>query len=302
MSSGPLFEHKEPTFRTISPFKELGAYEALWARPKMSFKTLADLFREHPDSLPSDFVKCVETREYAQKALAILNRAHVENFGVRIHGAGEYPAKLRDARHPIELLYFQGWWDLVETKCVAVVGTRNPSTEGLARAARITKHLVNDRITVVSGLAKGIDAVAHKTAIELGGYTIAVIGTPLSVSYPKENAPLQRHIAEKHLVISQVPIYSYSLHGPKTNRIFFTERNVTMSALTDATIIVEAGETSGTHVQARAAFHQGRKLFILDNCFRNPSLTWPAKFEQLGAIRVREYEDIKRHLDATLPN
>ena len=69
-----------------------------------------------------------------------------------------------------------------------------------------------------------------------------------------------------------------------------------MSALTEATVIVEAGETSGTLTQARAAIRQGRKLFILDSCFRNTSLTWPARFEKQGAIRVREYDDIRKHL------
>jgi DNA processing protein len=76
------------------------------------------------------------------------------------------------------------------------------------------------------------------------------------------------------------------------NRTFFPERNVTMSALTEATIIVEAGDTSGTLTQARAALHQGRKLFILDSCFKRKNLTWPARFEKLGGIRVRDSDDI----------
>ena len=80
------------------------------------------------------------------------------------------------------------------------------------------------------------------------------------------------------------------------NRLFFPERNVTMSALTEATIIVEAGDTSGTLIQARAALHQGRKLFILDSCFRNPSISWPQKFADKGAIRVMDYDDIRQHL------
>jgi hypothetical protein len=80
--------------------------------------------------------------------------------------------------------------------------------------------------------------------------------------------------------------------APPQNRLFFPERNVTMSALTEATVIVEAGETSGTLTQARAALHQGRKLFILDSCFRNASLAWPARFEAEGAIRVRTADDL----------
>ena len=80
------------------------------------------------------------------------------------------------------------------------------------------------------------------------------------------------------------------------NRLFFPERNVTMSALTEATIIVEAGDTSGTLIQARAALQQGRKLFILDSCFRNTSISWPRKFADKGAIRVTDYDDIRQHL------
>ncbi len=154
-----------------------------------------------------------------------------------------------------------------------------------------------DDFTIVSGLAKGVDATAHTTAIQEGGRTIAVLGTPLSHAYPKENAELQKEIAANHLLISQVPVKRYEQQvNPTANRHFFPERNVTMSALTDATVIVEAGETSGTLIQARAALKQGRKLFILESCFNNPALTWPQKFAERGAIRVRDYNDIREQL------
>jgi DNA processing protein len=144
----------------------------------------------------------------------------------------------------------------------------------------------------VSGLAKGIDIAAHTAAIERGGKTIAVIGTPLGVYYPRENASMQDQIAKDYLLISQVPILRYSKQAVPQNRLFFPERNITMSALTEGTIIVEAGETSGTLTQARAALHQGRKLFILDSCFQRSDITWPRRFEEQGAIRVRDPEDI----------
>jgi DNA processing protein len=133
-------------------------------------------------------------------------------------------------------------------------------------------------------------------AIESGGRTVAVLGTPITTCYPAENVELQQRIADHFLVISQVPIVRHSRQGPKGNRLFFPERNVTMSALTEATVIVEAGNTSGTLIQARHAIQQRRKLFILDSCFRNPELTWPAKFVELGAVRVSEFEDIRAHL------
>jgi len=282
--------------RTISPFRELGAYEALWQNTKATFKSMAEKFAESPGSVPSDFVPAGEAERSANSVYEKFIASHVEKFGIRVHGAAEYPSKLRDARHPVELLYYQGWWDLVSSRSVAVVGTREPSRDGQARTRKLVKALVADDFTIVSGLAKGVDTVAHTTALECGGRTMAVIGTPLSHNYPKDNAELQRDIAENYLVISQVPVLRYESQDYRYNRAFFPERNKTMSALTEATIIVEAGETSGTLIQARAALEQGRKLFILDNCFENPKLTWPAKYAKKGAIRVRDYDDIRNAL------
>jgi DNA processing protein len=286
------------TESAVSPLRELGAYEALWNSTAASFKSLAKKFASYPDSVPSDFIEPSIADKYAQQVRELLAERGVTRFGVRVFGAGEYPAGLRDAEFPIALLYYQGWWELVNSPhSVAVVGTRNPSDEGIKRARRLVRALVADHVTVVSGMAKGIDTVAHKTAIEEGGKTIAVLGTPISHVYPKENSDLQALIARDHLVISQVPVTRYSGNGnPVANRFFFPERNVTMSALTQATVIVEAGETSGTLVQAKAALRQGRKLYILDSCFRDSRLKWPHEMQELGAIRVEDYDDIRRSL------
>lgn len=284
--------------RAVSPFVELGAYEALWDQDKASFKTLAARFAKSPGSVPSDFIARSRATEYANTVHNRLVTAGVRHYGVRVHGAGEYPERLRDAEHPIELLYYQGWWELVNSpRTIAIVGTRKPSEDGVRRTRRLVRSLLSDDFTIVSGLATGVDAIAHNTAIREGGRTIGVLGTPLSRSYPKENAKLQEEIARDHLLISQVPVARYErAPNPTANRHFFPARNVTMSALTDATVIVEAGETSGTLVQARAALKQGRKLFILDSCFRNPKLTWPHTYEKRGAIRVRDYDDIRQQL------
>jgi DNA processing protein len=222
----------------------------------------------------------------------------VKRFGVRIHRAGEYPQKLRDARYPLELLYYRGLWELIETPCIAVVGTRAPSAEGVETARKIVQFLVREGWTIVSGLAAGIDTVAHTTAIESKGKTIAVIGTPLSEVYPRSNADLQEKIAREYLLISQIPVYRYYKQTYRQNRLFFPERNVTMSALTVGTIIVEAGETSGTLIQARAALQQGRKVFIHDRCFNNPELSWPDTYAKRGAIRVRQPSDILEALSS----
>lgn len=281
-----------PALAPISPRRELGAYEALWLEKGATFKTLADRFALDAEAIPSDFVPAQLAEQCAAEVMAKLKKAGVHQFGVRIHHAGDYPAKLRDARHPVELLYYRGAWEITETRCVAVVGSREASPDGIRRAERLARELVDRDFTVVSGLAKGIDSAAHRGAIARGGRTISVVGTPLGSCYPKENADLQEEIARDHLLISQVPVLRYAKQAPQHNRLFFPERNVTMSALTEGTIIVEAGDTSGTLTQARAALHQGRKLFILDNCFQRTDITWPARFEAEGAVRVKTPDDI----------
>ena len=283
--------------RPVSPFLEMGAYEYLWTQQKTTFKSLSSKFEQRPGSVPSDFVQ--DKEEAHECAMFVRSRffdASIDWFGIHVHGAGEYPQKLRDAKYPIALFYYQGWWDLVASRSVAVIGTRKPSQEGLTRTRQVVQELVKNKFTVVSGLASGIDTAAHETAMEENGNTIAVLGTPLSHVYPKENQELQKTIAKYKLVISQVPVKFYESRDYRSNRTFFPERNVTMSALTEATIIIEAGETSGTLFQARAAVNQNRKLFILDSCFRNVHITWPKKYEKMGAIRVRDYDDIAKHL------
>lgn len=276
---------------TISPRREIGAYEALWLEQGATFKTLADRFAKDPTALPSDMVSPSLADRCANEVFAIFGKAGVTRFGVRINHAGDYPKKLRDARYPVELLYYQGAWELTEARAVAVVGSRKASPDGVKRAQQIARALVQRDFTVVSGLAEGIDTAAHTEALAVRGRTIAVLGTPLNSVYPAANRALQERIANEQLVISQVPVLRYERQAPPQNRLFFPERNVTMSALTEATVIVEAGETSGSLTQARAALHQGRKLFILDSCFQK-GLTWPARFEGEGAIRVRTAEDI----------
>lgn len=285
-----------PLVDPISPRLEMGAYEALWLENGASFKSIAERFAADPTAMPSDFVSVAEAERCADEVLSVLKKAGIHRFGIRIHHAGDYPEKIRVAKHPVELLYYRGVWELTELPGVAVVGSRKPSQEGVARARRLARKLTEKGYAVVSGLAAGIDTAAHRAAIEAGGTTITVVGTPLGSVYPKENAELQEYIANEHLLISQVPVLRYGKHGPPTNRFFFPERNATMSALTEATIIVEAGETSGTLTQARAALYQSRKLFILNSCFERDDITWPARFAERGAIRVRETQDIWNNL------
>ncbi len=171
---------------------------------------------------------------------------------------------------------------------VSLVGSRKASELGKAQAKRIAKEIIKRDGIVVSGLAEGIDAAAHNAAIELGGKTIAVIGTPLDQVYPKKHAELQETIARDHLLISQFP------SGYPTGRKNFPMRNRTMALVSDATVIVEAGEKSGTIHQGWEALRLGRPLFILKALVQNKNLTWPQKFLEHGAEildNTKEYWD-----------
>jgi DNA processing protein len=170
---------------------------------------------------------------------------------------------------------------------VSVVGSRQATDGALKRAARIARILAERGVVVVSGLALGIDAAAHRAAMAAGGKTIAVIGTPLDKSYPKENADLQAEIAANHLVVSQFP------NGHKVRRWSFPERNRTMALIVDASVIVEAGDSSGTLSQGWEALRLNRPLFIMKSIMtEHPELKWTHDMIGYGAMILEHPEDL----------
>lgn len=182
---------------------------------------------------------------------------------------------------------------LLRRKCVAVVGTRQVSPEGAARSRRLARELALAGVVVVSGLAKGVDTEALTSAIEAGGKVVAVIGTPINQAYPAENKRLQEKIYREHLLISQFP------PGERVFQSNFPERNKLMAALSDATTITEAGDTSGTLHQAAECGRLGRWLFICRSVVEDTSLQWPKRF--LGQPKVRSFgstQDILKAIGA----
>lgn len=275
---------------------EMAAYEVLWDRPGASFKTVSEWVSGTKNGRALDLVPQDTAEVYAKDIVARLAKVKLEDTQLRIFGAPDYPKKLCDARYPLRAFYCRGDWDLLSTPSVAVVGARQLTEDGAARTRRLVRYLVDDGFTIVSGLAAGTDTVAHTTALEMGGRTIAVLGTPLTTAYPRENATLQRDIGDRFLVISQVPMVRYSKQDYRWNRMFFPERNITMCALTDASIIAAIGESRGTFIQSRAAIDQGRPLFLLNNCFHKAGVDWPHKFVEYGAVRAVEYDDIRSRI------
>jgi DNA processing protein len=159
---------------------------------------------------------------------------------------------------------------------VAIVGTRHPTPDGVRRAQRLVKELVAHGVVVVSGLAEGVDTVAHTRTLELGGRTVAVIGTPLDEAFPKKNARLQQQIAQEHLVVSEFA------PGIPVARGNFPRRNRTMALIADASVIIEAGEGSGTLSQGWEALRLGRPLFLLQSLVAS-GLAWTTDMLNHGA-------------------
>ena len=177
-----------------------------------------------------------------------------------------------------EQLFLAGDQTLIHQRPrVSIVGARKATDVGMRRAAKLARELVAHNVVVVSGLAAGVDAAAHQAAMDTGGRTIAVIGTPLDVAYPHQNEHLQHRIARDHLVVSQYP------PGYPTMKSNFPRRNRLMALMVDASVIVEAGETSGSLSQGWEALRLNRDLFIMRSVLDRPDLTWPAKMQAYGA-------------------
>jgi DNA processing protein len=195
-----------------------------------------------------------------------------------------------EARRAPKTLYVAGDLELFRRQPrVSVVGSRKASPDGLKRAQKISRLLVEHGAIVVSGLAEGIDTAAHTAAIEAGGRTIGVIGTPLDKSYPRSNTRLQEEIAMRHALVSQFPV------GYPTQPRNFPQRNATMALIVAASVIVEAGDTSGALSQGWEALRLGRLLFIMESVYHNPSLNWPREMVGYGA-QVLSDENVKEFL------
>ncbi len=183
---------------------------------------------------------------------------------------------------------------LLRSPKIAVVGTRRPSELGARRTERLASELAEAGAVVVSGLAQGVDAIAHRTAIQAGGRTIAVLGAGLDVPFPRANAGLLEEIRRDHLALSQFP------PGTPPRKGNFPRRNRTMAFASDATVIVEAGEGSGTIHQGWEALRLGRPLFLLRS-LSEEGLDWVEEMLRYGAQPLDDVSPLLEVLPAVAP-
>ena len=203
----------------------------------------------------------------------------------------DYPPQLLTIHQRPPFLFYRGRLDSHDAAGVAIVGTRKPTEQGLSRASAIATGLAERGVSVVSGLAEGIDTAAHAAALAAGGRTVAVIGTGLRRTYPPANTALQDRIAREHLVLSQ---FWPDAAPSKTS---FPMRNAVMSGYAAATVVIEAAWKSGARMQARLALEHGRPVFLHDSLLEHD---WARSYLARGAVIVTSAEDVLAALDERL--
>ena len=251
--------------------------------------------------------KCAEGSEEANQSMDALvrhaaelhdHRQTVEEMLREMDGEGvalttvldnDYPTNLRTIFNLPPFLFYRGELREDDARAVAVVGTRKASDMGLKRAAEMARLLTTHDVTVLSGLALGIDTAAHQACLDAGGRTIAVLGSGIRRVYPPGNRELAEAIVQNGAVVSQ-----FWPDAPPT-RYSFPRRNVTMSGMGQGTVVIEASETSGAKMQARHALEHGKHVWLLRSLVTEHS--WARTYaEKRGAKEVESVEDILKDL------
>jgi len=219
----------------------------------------------------------------------------LDRYGVKIlvwHDPN-YPARLKEIYDYPPLLYVRGSLLPEDEWCLAVVGTRRPTVYGRQVTEEIVTELARNKITIVSGLAKGIDSIAHHSALEADGRSIAVFACGLDIVYPAENANLARSLLKQGALLSEHPL------GTRPKGENFPRRNRILSGLSLGVLVTEAGDTSGALITAHLAVEQNREVFAIPGSTLSPASRGTNHLIQEGAKLVRDYTDILEELNLT---
>ena len=207
-----------------------------------------------------------------------------------------YPKTLLEIADPPPLLYAVGRAELLQSASLAIVGSRNASAQGARNAEDFAKALSDAGLTIVSGLAVGIDAAAHRGGLAGAGSTVAVLGTGVDVIYPRQNAVLAAAIGERGLLVSEFPL------GTAPAAYNFPRRNRLISGLARGCLVVEAALASGSLITARAAADQGREVFAIPGSIHSPLSKGCHELIKTGAKLVESAEDVLAELSGFRPS
>ncbi|WP_159072154.1 DNA-processing protein DprA [Trichococcus paludicola] len=197
-----------------------------------------------------------------------------------------YPEGWLNSYLPPIVVFYAGNIRLLEQPCLSIVGSRSPTAYGKAVMDEMIPPLVAEGVTLVSGLAKGIDQMVHSCTIEYGGATIGIIGSGLDVTYPRENAALQRQMMENQLVISEYPL------GSKPERFHFPMRNRLIANLSLATLVIEATENSGSLITANLALQENRDVYAVPGNITSRLSVGTNQLIKAGAACVLNANDV----------
>ena len=223
---------------------------------------------------------------------------YLKNNGIKFltYWDNIYPARLKKIYDAPALLFYIGDISVLKTDAIGVVGTRNPSEYGKMVTEKICHDLVKYNLTIVSGLARGIDTVAHRTVVKNGGKTVAVLGCGLDQIYPPENKNLAKHIIENGVIISEYRI------GTIPDPVNFPKRNRIISGLSLGVLVSEAGEKSGALITAFQALDQNREVFAIPGPISSRKSIGTNQLIKQGAKLVQETDDIIQELESQLGN
>ena len=256
-----------------------------------------EVFRASPSELESLGVPSHVIRNLAAGTVfeaAIQEVEQARQLGTRILTIREadYPALLKEIFDPPLVLYVRGELALLRAPSLAVVGTRRTTPYGRAMAERLAADLTSRGLVIVSGLARGVDSVAHRAALDIGGKTTAVLGTGADVIYPSENKKLFERIMEHGVIVSEFPLRSFP--APQN----FPIRNRIISGLSLGVIVVEAAQHSGALITARLAMEQNREVFAIPGSLTNRNSWGPHVLIKQGAKLVQDWQDVVEELPA----
>jgi len=207
-----------------------------------------------------------------------------------------YPALLKESPDPPQVLYGKGDIRLLHAPSVAMVGTRIPTAYGRKMGAELARGLCSAGLTIVSGLARGIDSICHESALCCGGGTVAVIATGIDIVYPPENKSLFARIGEAGLIVTEYP------PGTRPHPGLFPQRNRIIAGLSLGTIVVEADERSGSLITADAALDAGRDVFAVPGQANSPKSRGALNLIRQGAKMACSAADVLEEYDSWLPN
>jgi DNA processing protein len=264
--------------------ERFGAAEAVFGALRAELEQL----RLRPETLES-----IVLRDRHEAAAVELERVRELDADVLVLDDGTYPALLREIADPPITLYVRGAWaEALDAPCVGIVGSRRCSTYGQNTAGLLARELASRGVTIVSGLARGIDAAAHRGALEAGGRTVAVLGTGVDEVYPREHKKLAAEILERGgALVSQFPLATPPI--PEN----FPYRNRVISGLSLGVVLVEAAENSGSLITARLALEQGREVFAVPgNITSRNSFGTNYLIKAAGAKLVQQWQDVAAEL------